>query len=180
MLVDYYFAYIWHLLTVKLFQKITQNYFGQNIGSFWTCYLFSLFNLWELSQVYKSLVQFYWCRCACFFRPSETVVTVQSNIWIKLRDLQSHTPVPVTCLVDWHMRNPDKNYGLLNSEGLFCLIKSGWLVFASLGLDLHLRTNRASLAQYKDCLFEQRYSFSSCPRTSWSRAPRKRSRFSQR
>ena len=57
------------------------------------------------------------------------------------------------------MRNPDKNYGLLNSEGLFCLIKSGWLAFASLGLDLHLRANRASLVQYEDCLFEQRYSF---------------------
>ena len=29
----------------------------------------------------------------------------------------------------------------------------------SLGLDLHLRANRAPLVQYDDCLVKQRYSF---------------------
>ena len=36
-------------------------------------------------------------------------------------------PVPCLIAADWHMHNPDKNYGLLSPKALFCLIKMGWL-----------------------------------------------------
>jgi hypothetical protein len=37
-------------------------------------------------------------------------------------------PVPCLIAADWHMRNPDKNHGLLPSpKALFRLIKVGWL-----------------------------------------------------
>jgi len=35
-------------------------------------------------------------------------------------------PVPCLIAADWHMRNPDKNNGLLSLKSLSCLIKIGW------------------------------------------------------
>ena len=36
-------------------------------------------------------------------------------------------PVPYLIAADWHMRNPNKNHGLLSPKALFRLIKMGWL-----------------------------------------------------
>ena len=67
-------------------------------------------------------------------------------------------PVPSLIAADWHMRNPEKNYGLLSPKGLFRLIKMGWLSVADVRLNLHPR-EYAALAQYNDRPDEQRYPF---------------------
>jgi hypothetical protein len=67
-------------------------------------------------------------------------------------------PVPSLIAADWHMRNPEKNYGLLSPKGLFRLIKMGWLTVTDVRLNLHPR-EYAALAQYNDRPDEQRYPF---------------------
>ena len=74
-------------------------------------------------------------------------------------------PVPSLIAADWHMRNPEKNYGLLSPKGLFRLIKMGWLTVTDVRLNLHPR-EYAALAQYNDRPDEQRYPFVVIPRAS--------------
>jgi hypothetical protein len=70
--------------------------------------------------------------------PEEHIETLRAA-GIKVRDF-AYEPTPnsskapeifdlVPCLIaaDWHMRNPDKNHGLLSPKALFRLIKMGWL-----------------------------------------------------
>jgi len=58
-------------------------------------------------------------------------------------------PVPCLIAADWHMRNPEKNYGLLSPKGLFRLIKLGWLTLADVRMNFRPREYTA-LAQYND------------------------------
>jgi len=71
-------------------------------------------------------------------------------------------PVPCLIAADWHMRNPEKNYGLLSPKGLFRLIKMGWLTLADVRMNFHPREYTA-LAQYNDRPDEQRYPFIAVP-----------------
>ena len=89
---------------------------------------------------------------------------------IKVRDF-AHEPIPnsskapevfdpVPCLIaaDWHMRNPEKNRGLLSPKALFRLIKMGWLALD----DVRRYFNPyeyVALAHYNDKPDEKRYPF---------------------
>jgi hypothetical protein len=67
-------------------------------------------------------------------------------------------PVPCLIAADWHMRNPDKNHGLLSPKALFRLIKMGWLTLT----DIRRHFNpcyHVALAHYNDKPDEQRYPF---------------------
>jgi hypothetical protein len=67
-------------------------------------------------------------------------------------------PVPCLIAADWHMRNPDKNHGLLSPKALFRLIKMGWLTLADIRryFDPY---EYVALAHYNDKPDEQRYPF---------------------
>ena len=89
---------------------------------------------------------------------------------IKVRDF-AHEPTPnsskapeifdpVPCLIaaDWHMRNPDKNHGLLSPKALFRLLKMGWLTLTDVRRYFDPYAYVA-LAHYNDKPDEQRYPF---------------------
>jgi hypothetical protein len=59
---------------------------------------------------------------------------------------------------DWHMRNPDKNHGLLSSKALFRLIKVGWLTLTYIRRYFN-PYDYVALARYNDKPDEQRYPF---------------------
>ena len=80
-------------------------------------------------------------------------------------------PVPSLIAADWHMRNPEKNYGLLSPKGLFRLIKMGWLSVADVRLNLHPR-EYAALAHTTTARTSSDTCSSSCPRASPSRLRR--------
>ncbi|KAF8488813.1 hypothetical protein F5888DRAFT_1910668 [Russula emetica] len=67
-------------------------------------------------------------------------------------------PVPCLIAADWHMRNPDKNHGLLSPKALFRLIKMGWLTLTDVRnyFDPYAYV---ALAHYNDKPDEQRYPF---------------------
>ena len=101
--------------------------------------------------------------------PEERIETLRAA-GIKVRDF-AYEPMPnsnkapevfdpVPCLIaaDWHMRNPDKNYGLLSPKALFRLIKMGWLTLADVRRYFNPYTYVA-LAHYNDKPDEQRYPF---------------------
>ena len=67
-------------------------------------------------------------------------------------------PVPCLIAADWHMRNPEKNHGLLSPKALFRLIKMGWLTLK----DIRRYFNPyeyVALAHYNDKPDDQRYPF---------------------
>jgi hypothetical protein len=67
-------------------------------------------------------------------------------------------PVPCLIAADWHMRNPDKNHGLLSPKALFRLIKLGWLTL----MDVRRYFDQyayVALAHYNDKPDERRYPF---------------------
>jgi hypothetical protein len=89
---------------------------------------------------------------------------------IKVRDF-AHEPMPnsskapevfdpVPCLIaaDWHMRNPDKNHGLLSPKALIRLIKMGWLTLTDVRRHFN-PYDHVALAHYNDKPDEQRYPF---------------------
>ena len=101
--------------------------------------------------------------------PEERLETLRAA-GVKVRDF-AHEPTPnsikspglfdpVPCLIaaDWHMRNPDKNHGLLSPKALFRLIKMGWLTLEDVRryFDLY---DYVALAHYNDRPDEQRYPF---------------------
>jgi hypothetical protein len=67
-------------------------------------------------------------------------------------------PVPCLIAADWHMRNPDKNRGLLSPKALFRLIKMGWLTLIDVKRYLN-PYDYVALANYNDKPDEQRYPF---------------------
>lgn len=71
-------------------------------------------------------------------------------------------PLPSLIATDWHMRNPDKNHGVLSGKALFRLIKLGWLSMAEVAKRVHVREYTA-LAQYSDRPDEDRYPFVVAP-----------------
>jgi len=67
-------------------------------------------------------------------------------------------PVPCLIAADWHMRNPEKNRGLLSPKALFRLIKMGWLALD----DIRRYFNPyeyIALAHYNNKPDEKRYPF---------------------
>ena len=71
-------------------------------------------------------------------------------------------PVPSLIATDWHMRNPEKNHGMLNGKALFRLIKHGWLSMSEVAKRVHVREFN-SLTQYSDRPEDQRYPFVVAP-----------------
>ena len=71
-------------------------------------------------------------------------------------------PLPSLIATDWHMRNPEKNHGVLSGKSLFRLIKLGWLTMSEVAKRVHVREYTA-LAQYSDRPDEQRYPFVAPP-----------------
>jgi hypothetical protein len=67
-------------------------------------------------------------------------------------------PVPCLIAADWHMRNPDKNHGLLSPKALFRLIKMGWLTLTDVRRHFN-PYDYVALAHYNDKPDEQRYPF---------------------
>jgi len=67
-------------------------------------------------------------------------------------------PVPCLIAADWHMRNPDKNHGLLSPKALFRLIKMGWLTLTEIRRYFN-PYDYVALAHYNDKPDEQRYPF---------------------
>jgi hypothetical protein len=67
-------------------------------------------------------------------------------------------PVPCLIAADWHMRNPDKNHGLLSPKALFRLIKMGWLTLTDVRRYFDPYAYVA-LAHYNDKPDEHRYPF---------------------
>ena len=67
-------------------------------------------------------------------------------------------PVPCLIAADWHMRNPDKNYGLPSPKALFCLIKMGWLTLIDVRCYFN-PYNYVTLAHYNDKPNDQQYPF---------------------
>ena len=67
-------------------------------------------------------------------------------------------PVPHLIALDWHLRNPHNNYGLLSGKSLFRLVKMGWVELADLRGKMHTRDD-AALAFYNDLPDERRYPF---------------------
>ncbi len=67
-------------------------------------------------------------------------------------------PVPCLIAADWHMRNPDKNHGLLSAKALFRLIKMGWLTLADVRRYFNTY-DYVTLAHYNDKPDDQRYPF---------------------
>ena len=67
-------------------------------------------------------------------------------------------PVPCLIAADWHMRNPEKNHGLLSPKALFRLVKMGWLTLEDVRryFDPY---DYVALAHYNDKSDEQRYPF---------------------
>lgn len=101
--------------------------------------------------------------------PEERIERLQAE-GIKVRDFayepmpnsrkapEVFDPIPSLIAADWHMRNPDKNHGLLSSKALFRLIKIGWLTLD----DVRRWFNPAeyvALARYNDRPDERRYPF---------------------
>ncbi|KAF8261321.1 hypothetical protein EI94DRAFT_1746273 [Lactarius quietus] len=71
-------------------------------------------------------------------------------------------PLPSLIATDWHMRNPEKNHGVLSGKALFRLIKVGWLSMSEVAKRVHVREYTA-LAQYSDRPDEERYPFVVAP-----------------
>jgi len=71
-------------------------------------------------------------------------------------------PLPSLIATDWHMRNPEKNHGVLSGKALFRLIKLGWLSMGDVAKRVHVREYTA-LAQYSDRPDAQRYPFVVAP-----------------
>jgi hypothetical protein len=71
-------------------------------------------------------------------------------------------PLPSLIAADWHMRNPQKNHGLLSAKALFRLIKIGWLSVTDVAKRVHPREFSA-LAQYSERPEEERYPFVMVP-----------------
>jgi hypothetical protein len=67
-------------------------------------------------------------------------------------------PLPSLIAADWHMRNPQKNHGLLSAKALFRLVKIGWLSVTDVAKRVHAREFSA-LAQYSERPEEERYPF---------------------
>jgi hypothetical protein len=67
-------------------------------------------------------------------------------------------PVPCLIAADWHMRNPDKNHGLLSPKALFRLIKMGWLTLTDVRHYFN-PYDYVALADYNDKPDERRYPF---------------------
>ena len=67
-------------------------------------------------------------------------------------------PVPYLIAADWHMRNPEKNHGLLSPKALFRLIKMGWLTLTDVRRGFN-PYDYVALAHYNDKPDEQRYPF---------------------
>jgi hypothetical protein len=67
-------------------------------------------------------------------------------------------PVPCLIAADWHMRNPNKNHGLLSPKALFRLIKMGWLTLTDVRRYFD-PFEYVALAHYNDKPDEQRYPF---------------------
>src|SRR6266849_7471431 len=101
--------------------------------------------------------------------PEERIETLRAA-GIKVRDF-AHEPMPVSskapevfdpvpCLIaaDWHMRNPDKNSGLLSPKALFRLLKMGWLTLADVRRYFNTY-DYVTLAHYNDKPDDQRYPF---------------------
>ena len=44
-----------------------------------------------------------------------------------LKSPEIFDPMPNLIALDWHLRNPHENYGLLREKSLFRLIKMGWV-----------------------------------------------------
>jgi hypothetical protein len=93
--------------------------------------------------------------------PEERIETLRAA-GIKVRDFayesmpnsskapETFDPVPCLIAACWHMRNPDKNHGLLSPNALFRrLIKMGWLTLADLRRYFNLY-DCVALAYYKD------------------------------
>ena len=103
------------------------------------------------------------------YSPEERIETLRAA-GIKVRDF-AYEPMPssskapevfdpVPCLIaaDWHMRNPDKNHGLLSPKALFRLIKMGWLTLSDVRRYFN-PYDYVALAHYNDKPDEQRYPF---------------------
>ncbi|KAI9439226.1 hypothetical protein H4582DRAFT_1947756 [Lactarius indigo] len=71
-------------------------------------------------------------------------------------------PLPSLIATDWHMRNPEKNHGVLSGKALFRLIKVGWLSMGEVAKRVHVREFSA-LAQYSDRPDAERYPFVVAP-----------------
>ena len=67
---------------------------------------------------------------------------------------ESFDPVPCLIAADWHMRNPDKNHGLLSPKALFHLINT----LEDVGRFFN-PYDYVALAHYNDRLDERRYPF---------------------
>jgi len=67
-------------------------------------------------------------------------------------------PMPSLIIADWHMRNPDKNRGLLSSKSLFRLLKIGWLTLSDIRSFFN-PYDYLALAYYNDKPDDQRYPF---------------------
>ncbi|KAH9051314.1 hypothetical protein EDB83DRAFT_2397145 [Lactarius deliciosus] len=67
-------------------------------------------------------------------------------------------PLPSLIATDWHMRNPEKNHGMLSGKALFRLIKVGWVSMSEVAKRVHVREYSA-LAQYSDRPDDGRYPF---------------------
>ncbi|KAI0269690.1 hypothetical protein BGY98DRAFT_1100970 [Russula aff. rugulosa BPL654] len=67
-------------------------------------------------------------------------------------------PVPCLIATDWHMRNPDKNYGLLSPKALFHLIKMGWLTLEDVKCYFN-PYNYVTLTHYNNKPNDQQYPF---------------------
>jgi hypothetical protein len=105
--------------------------------------------------------------------PEERIRALQAQ-GIKVRDFayepqpssskapEVFDPLPSLIATDWHMRNPEKNRGVLSGKALFRLIKLGWLSMAEVAKRVHVREFTA-LAQYTDRPDEERYPFVVAP-----------------
>jgi hypothetical protein len=101
--------------------------------------------------------------------PEERIETLRAA-GIKVRDFayepmpnsskapEVFDPVPYLIAADWHMRNPDKNHGLLSSKALFRLMKMGWLTLTDVRRYFN-PYDYVALAHYNDKPDEQRYPF---------------------
>ncbi|KAH9035829.1 hypothetical protein EDB84DRAFT_1484353 [Lactarius hengduanensis] len=56
-------------------------------------------------------------------------------------------PLPSLVAADWHMRNPEKNHGVLSGKALFRLIKVGWLSMGEVAKRVHVREPMPSPSQ---------------------------------
>ena len=110
------------------------------------------------------------CDISHIEQPHEERLETLRAAGIKVRDF-AHEPTPnfikapelfdpVLCLIaaDWHMRNPDKNHGLLSPKALFRLVKMGWLTLEDVRrfFDPY---DYVALAHYNDGPDERRYPF---------------------